>query len=895
MRRHLVIALATLLGCPAAPPPNPPPRPTATAEQPPPPPPRDDGRLPPLATPIAYRLAFDVDPKRASFRGTMELDVDVPAPTYHVVLDARGLVIHDARALTQAGPIGARTTYRAAHGDKPETPQELVVTFAQALPAGRATIALAWSGEFDHEMEGLYRVEERYAFTQFEATSARRAFPCFDEPGYKTPYEVTVTTPRGMIAVGNAPEVERKDAGDRATFRFALTPPMPSYLVAIAVGDFDVVSAERFTNPPIRLIAPKGRGAQGALGLEATSALVDALGKWFGIPYPYAKLDIVAVPEFTTGAMENAGLITFREELLLLDPARASVRARRSQALVVAHELAHQWFGNLVTAAWWNDLWLNEGMATWMEARIVDTWRPAWGARVDAVVEGLGVMDTDALASARAVRQPVASSAEAEEAFDGITYAKGAAVLATIEQWVGEAAFQRGVRAYLTENSWKNATADVLMSALDRATGKNVTQMAATFLERPGVPVVTAKLTCERGSRWSVELGQEPWRPIGSQVPEDETRAWMIPVCAAAAGEKKPLCAELALGAPSLVAGRGCPAWIHPNAFSGYYRFALAEPDIAKLARARKELDVPERVTLLSNTWAGVRAGKTKPKAMLDTIAAFDDETSRQVVEQIIAILYGMSDTLVDDAVRAAFQKLVVARLAKHKKALGWTPSKAEGIGGDEAILRRDVLWALGDLGEDEVTLKEAEELAQKWLADPASVDSDMAAVAVDLASRRAGLQRFEQLRAAAKQAKTDEDRIIAIKALVGFDDPSMLEKALELAVTDEIRVHDMRYVLGNAFYRRKARVFTEKWVREHWDAMRKKLPGSLAWGLFRAAGVACTKSDVEERTAFYLPRLADVDGAARSVKETLEAASLCAELRTAQGPAMTKALADKK
>jgi aminopeptidase N len=895
MRRRLVplLVMSFMVGCPEAPPPQPPPRPPPAPEPAPPPPAaREDGRLPPLATPVAYRLALDVDPKKPTFRGTMQLDVEVPAPTHHVVLHAHALTIHDARAIV-AGTleaIPAQTTARTA--------DELVVTFAHALPAGRATIALAWDAKFDGELRGLYKIDDKgqaYAFTQFEATSARRAFPCFDEPAWKTPYDVSITTPRGMIAVGNSPETSHNDDANGTTFHFAPTKPLPSYLVAFAVGDFDVVSGTRYTAPPIRLVAPKGKGNMGTLALEATGALVDALGTWFGIPYPYAKLDIVAVPEFTTGAMENAGLVTFREELLLLDPARASVRARRNQALVVAHELAHQWFGNLVTAAWWNDLWLNEGMATWMEARIVDTWRPAWGARIDAVVDGLGVMDTDALASARAVRQPVASAAEAEEAFDGITYEKGAAVLATIEQWVGQDAFQRGVREYLTENAWKSVQAERLMSALDRATGKNVTQMAATFLDSPGVPVVSANVTCERGGRWNAELTQEPWRPLGSKVPEDQTRAWVIPVCAAAAGEKKAMCAELAHGAPSLVAGRGCPTWFHPNASSGYYRFALAEADVAKLGRAHAQLDVAERVTLLSNVWAGVRAGKTHPKPMLDLLAAFDDESARQVIEQIIAILYAMSDTLVEDSVRPVFQKFALARLSKHKKRLGWTPGKNEAVGGDEAILRRNVLWAMGDLAEDESTLKEAESYAVKWLADQASVDADMAAVATDLASRRASASRLEQLREAAKHAKTDEDRILAIKAMIGFDDMKVLEKSLELVLTDEIRVHDMRYVLGNAFSRRKARVFAEKWVRDHWEAMRKKLPGSLGWGLFRGAGVACTKADVEERAAFYPKALADVEGAARSVVETLEAASLCAELRTAQGPQLTRTLLNRK
>jgi aminopeptidase N len=699
-----------------------------------------------------------------------------------------------------------------------------------------------------------------------------------------------------MLAVANTPEVGRDakaDAGiEKTTFRFAETPPLPTYLVALAVGDLEIRELARTTKPPIRLITVKGKTGQGALGLEATSGLVDALATWFGIPYPYAKLDIVAVPEFGAGAMENAGLITFREELLLLDPARASVRSRRSQALVVAHELAHQWFGDLVTAAWWDDLWLNEGFATWMEWRIVDQWKPSFGAKNDAVVDQLGVMDVDALASARAVRQPVVSTSDADEAFDGITYEKGAAVLSTIERWIGEETFQRGVRDYLTANAFKSVHADRLFSALDHASGKDVSQMAATYLDRAGVPEVTAHMECDRGSRWHIELGQEPWRPLGSKVPDDQERAWTIPVCVLAQGEKKSQCADLAYGAPSIVAGRKCPTWVHPNAEGSYYRFALSEAEMTKLAQARAQLDVPARISLLSNAWATVRSGKLKPAVMLKLLPLFDDDPARQVVEQVAAILASMSVVLVEEEARPAFRKFAAARLAKRKKDLGWLPKKEEAGGsGDEAILRRTVYFAMGDIAEDEATLREADELGSKWLADPTSVDSDTAAVALDLSTRHAGGDRLTQLLATARAAKTKEDRVLALKALGGFDDAALLRRGLDAALEDEIRPHEMRYVMGAAFARRTSRVVAEAWVRARWTDLRKKLPGAMSASLVGAAGVACTKAEQEERAAFYGPRAADIEAAARPLAVALEGASLCAQLRSAGASSLTREL----
>lgn len=862
------------------------------------PPPREDGRLPALATPLHYALSFDVDPRATTFTGTTRIDVEIPAKTSFVVLHGHALSVTEARVTLGDRPGESRLANvgtRAAFGAPPGSVEELVLAFDAPLPAGRATLALTYTAPFDQELSGLYRVADGgawYAFTQFEATDARRAFPCFDEPGYKVPFAVDVTVPKGMLAFGNTPETAREDAGAKTTFRFAETPPLPTYLVALAIGDLEVKEAARSAKPAIRLVTTKGKSGMGDLAIEATGGLVDALSSWIGIPYPYAKLDIVAVPDFAAGAMENPGLVTFREELLLLDPARASVRARRSQALVVAHELAHQWFGNLVTAAWWDDIWLNEGFATWMEWRIVDQWKPSFGAKVDAVVSRLGVMDLDALASARAVRQPVVSTGEAHEAFDGITYEKGAAVLSTIEDWVGESAFKAGVRDYLSANAFQSVHADKLFAALDRASGKDVTQMAATYLDRPGVPEVTAKMECDKGSRWHIELAQEPWRPLGSKVPEDQDRAWTVPVCVLAQGEKTQQCADLAYGAPSIVAGRKCPAWVHPNPQNSYYRFALSEAEVMKLAAARTQLDVAGRLSLLSNTWAGVRSGKLKPGVLLKVLPLFDDEPARQVVELMTSILANASIVLVDDEARPAFRRFVTARFAKRKKELGWLPREKEAAGsGDEAMLRRSVLWAMGELAEDEATLREADEIAVKWLQSPASVDSDTAAVALDLATRHAGPERFTALQAAARTAKNREDRILALKAMAGFDDPALLRRALDASLEEEIRPHEMRYVTGAAFGRRTSRVHAEAWVRARWDDLRKKLPGSLGSGLVGAAAIACTKTELEERSEFYASRAKSIEGAARPLAEALENASLCAALRTHGAASFTRDL----
>ncbi|MDB4946251.1 MAG: Membrane alanine aminopeptidase [Labilithrix sp.] len=903
-----LLTMATLLAaCPAGPP-GAPLRPGADAT---PrtvlPPPREDGRLPALAIPLGYKLAIDADPRAATFHGTVSIDVELPAPTSHVVMHAHGPAVKLAQAVVagrDARPRTARTSLRAATRET-ET-EELVLSFDDgALPAGRATLTLAYDAPYGEELSGLYRVKENglsYGFTQFEATDARRAFPCFDEPSFKTPFDVELTVPTGMTAVSNAPEVDHVIAGAKTTFRFARTKPLPTYLVAFAIGELEIRQMTRASGaasaaPPIRLVTTKGKDpASGALALEAAASLVDRLAQWFGIPYPYEKLDLVAVPEFAAGGMENAGLITARDQILLADPARMTVAARRGQALLIAHELAHQWFGDLVTAAWWDDLWLNEAFAQWMEAKIVDEWRPEFGAKNDALVASLAVMDEDALTTARAVRQKVVTTADADDAFDSITYEKGAAVLSTIERWIGEGAFQRGVREYLAKNAWKSVGADELLGALDRVSGKNVTQMAASYLDKPGVPEINAKLECDPGSRWHIELTQEPFRHVGSAAPPPEAvdPTWMVPVCALAQGETTRSCAELAEGAPSLVAGRKCPKWVHPNADALYYRFSMPDAELKKLAAGHAQLDLGQRLTVISNAEGALRAGKSKPGTLLDVLAAFDDDPARQVVTQVVAALSMLDLTIIEDAARPAFRKMALARLASHKRRLGWLPKK-DAPAGDDALLRRDVLWAMGELAEDDATLREADEYAARWVVDPQSVEPDVAAVAVGLGSRRAGAARLAQLLERVKKGPSSADGLLALRALAGFDDPAMLTKAFDVLLTTDVKVSDMGYLFGAAYSRRVARPVMNAWVQAHWDELRKKLPGALGSQLVNGLATACTKPDLERARAFYEPRAAGMEGSQRQLAQALEGATLCTELRAKYAAQLTRDILNGK
>jgi aminopeptidase N len=852
------------------------------AVTPPPPAPRDDGRLPPTATPLHYGLALRIDPAQASFSGVATIDLDVPAETSYLVLNARDL--HVTRAVVHVGArdLPATADMRLAHGGV--VPEELLLGFAQPVPAGPAVLEIAYDARFAQDLAGLYRVQEAerwYAYTQFEATDARRAFPCFDEPGFKTPYDVTITAPVGAIALTNSPETSHADVPDAmVVHRYEKTPPLPSYLVAFAVGDFDIAEGQK--EPfPIRVVTTKGKSGMTALALDEAAAFIAKLAEYFDVPYPYRKLDLVAVPDFGPGAMENAGLVTFRDVLILVDPRTATTAIRRLQALVIAHELAHQWFGDLVTMKWWDDIWLNEGFATWAEAKVVDAWKPAFGATAAAIADMQGIMDTDALKTARAVRQPVGSTSDAME-IDEIVYDKAAGILRMIESFLGPDVFRRGVQHYISENAWKNASAADLFAAIDYVSAEHVGPLADAFLEHSGVPDVFVSWKC-KGDGARVELRESEWRPLGDA--RDRPRTWTLPMCWSSDGQKAKTC--FTLGAEPIAREvHGCPTWLYPNADgAGYYRYVLEAPQLAQLVRSARALKPVERMGLVSNAWAAVRQGAIAPGVFLDALRELDGDSDPHVVEQIAGALRDLGGALVDDAARPAFRRYVAARMAARKARLGWEASAVRPPRADEddrALERKVVLRTMGEVARDKATLADAEKYTQRWLADPSGVSGDVAAVAVPAASLVAGEGRLEELRRAAKNAQTPEQRLIAVRAMGMFEDADVLRKALDLALTDELRLSELRYLFGAVRSRPEAAPLLYVWEKEKWPKLTERLPGSFGRGmLVDVAADLCTEPAREDARAFFTQATHGIEGVQHDLDESIERAELCIALRT--------------
>ncbi len=895
MKRPLLALLVALAACSSSPPPRA--RPTASAARADAgvtaPEPLATGRLPNLATPTRYDLALTLDPREPTYTGRVRIDVEVPAATRAVVLHARGLTLASATAFSGRNALTLTATTRRAAGGR-EADEELVLTAEEPLAAGHARLDLRFAGSFTPELRGAFRTrvgDDWYAFSDFEPTDARRAFPCFDEPGFKVPFDVTITTPDTMVALANMPELAHTDDADAhtRTTRFATSQPMPTYLVSFAAGPFEFYEGPR-EPVPVRVATVRGRSALGRLGAETAAAHLAVLGAYFDRPYPYPKLDLVAVPDFGPGAMENPGLITFRDTSLLVDPAHASSRAKAGVYSIIAHELAHQWFGNLVTMAWWNDLWLNEGFATWAAMRVIRTWRPDLGAEFEAVNRAAWAREADSLEGAHPIRSPVTSTSDAIASFDATTYEKGAAVLGMLEAWMGETAFRDGVRAYLNAHAWGNATADHLLDALTTAAGRDVRPIAQSFLDRAGVPRIDVAVQCAPGAVARLTLAQQRYRATAGDAAAEAP--WHLPVCVRYPLANGPhvQCVALdeasqsyALEAPAGV----CPAWVAPDVDArGYYWSRVTPENLRALLAAPDALSAVEKLDLLSNLDAQLQPGLVDAPTWLDALARLSADRNDRVAERAVSHLFGVERALVTDEARPAFRAWVQRLLAPRMRAVGITPAAHD----DEARreLRRTLLSALGMLTDDAPVRAACEAAAERWMREPRSVEGDTAAVALPVASRRANAARFEALQAMLARAEnTPQDRALILHALVSFDDPALVRRAYDLALTDTIRVQDLRVLFGRANASPAARALLLTWAREHADALTARL-GRNTRALVGALGGLCDDDAIREAERFLDERVGTIEGAARQLRLTAAAARTCAAVRARESSRAT-------
>src|SRR5581483_3928971 len=572
------------------------------------------------------------------------------------------------------------------------------------------------------------------------------------------------------------------------------SPPLPSYLVAFAVGHFDAVDAGRVGPTPLRIIVPKGKSSAAVYAAHAIPALLHLLENYFGTPFPYEKLDSVVMP-VSDFAMENAGLITYSESSLLADPASETIDHKRELAGLCAHEMAHQWFGDLVTTAWWNDTWLNEAFATWMERKIPGIWQPAWRLDVAMVNARIGAMREDNLASARAIRQPIQSNDDIANAFDDITYEKGAAVIEMFERWIGEEKFRAGVQLYLKEHAWGNATASDFEAAISIVARRNVAPVFDSFLDHPGVPEISVALKCDRQP--VLDVAQKRSEPAGSDA---KPQTWQIPLCVAfeSGGAVRHQCSVFSElnGEIALEGAQSCPAWILPNdGETGYYQVDY-EGDLLKktLADHGRHLSVAERVGVLGDVDLLASEGRVSAQTVLRLVAEFSQDPDWHVVEASADIASMLTGESVPSDLREKGSRFIREQFGEKALELGWTAKP--GDSDDTRLLRKKLVPFVARAGEEKPLIEQAGMLARQWLTTGRGIDPEMAGAVMKVAAHFGNRELFQLLRAAAIREQDHQKREMLLDALGSFRNPDLARAALDLLLSKDLDLRESFYPL---------------------------------------------------------------------------------------------------
>lgn len=852
-------------------------------------------RLPEGVIPQHYDLSFTPDLEKAAFTGQETIEVQVVKPGSAITLNAAELEIQEASITQGQNTLAAKVSFQ------PEKEQVTLAVDGQ-IETGPASIQIKFSGVLNDKLRGFYLARTKlrnYAVTQFESTDARRAFPSFDEPAYKAKFDITLILDRGDTAISNGrlmADVSGPGA-DKHTLKFATTAKMSTYLVAMAVGDFQC-SEDSADNIPIRVCGTPDKKPLQAAALRYAGEILRFYNQYYGIPYPFGKLDVVGVPDFEAGAMENTGAIFYRESLLFIDDKNSSVRSHQEVFEVLAHEMAHQWFGDLVTMKWWDNIWLNEGFATWMALKPSQALHPEWNATLDAVAATNGALIVDALENTHPIRARAETPDEINEMFDSISYEKGAAVLRMVESFVSPEVFRRGVNNYLRKFQYGNATAEDFWAALTQASGgRPVDKIMAAFVNQPGEPLVTVKAACvtppaqavttrkRRRSRRTIQphpkteitLTQQRFFSDGHAAKSNQT--WLIPVCIKA-GDSKPFC-QLLGEHQQAVPVVGCSPWIFTNAGAiGYYRTQYDSDDFKKLSVVvTTGLNTAERVSLVQDEAALVGAGQEKIGAFLDLVSALSSDPERAVVESFGPPLEFIDDYLAAGPNREAYHAWITSSFRPMMAKLGWTPAPGESE--ETHTLRALVVKLLGSAGQDQETVRQATQLARQYLENPGSVDASLARTVLEVAARFGDAALFDQYVAGMQRMQSPEQFYNVGRALAEFRDPQLVERTLQLAVSPDTRNQDAPHLIADVMSNPANQAVAWQWIKGHWSDVEKKITMSSGGEIIAATRSSCDAATRDEVQQFFADH--KVPSAERTLHQAVERINSCISYRERQ------------
>jgi aminopeptidase N len=817
----------------------------------------NQGRLPKNVVPQRYDVRIDPDIDTAVFSGDERIKIEARQPVHEIVLNANGLEITDAKLTTApASEIPLTAKLNAEQ-------QTASFSLPEELPPGHYTLALKFKGKLTEQPRGLYiapyqvnGAPGKLLATQMEAIDCRRMFPCWDEPAFRAEFVLTAVAPEKQRAVSNMPIASEKSLGNgRREVTFAPSPKMASYLVALVIGDLEEVRDE-VEGTQLAVLTTPGKKEEGRYALEATKKILAYYHEYFGVKYPLPKLDEIAIPSTGAGAMENWGCIIYNDNALLYDPVNSAQSMRERVFAVIAHEVAHQWFGNLVTMAWWDNLWLNEGFASWMGTKATDHFNPEWKVWLRAAGSKEYAMRLDSRSTTHPIQRPVPDDTHASDGFDEITYNKGQAVLRMTESWLGEEAFRSGIRAYIQAHAYSNTTTADLWAALGKSSGKPVHDFAAAWTEKPGFPVVTVS-ALPPGSHGTVQLEQAHFS-IHQQEPTPEL--WQIPVLYGPAGA--PARAVLALLKESVQPG----ALLEPDIAIkanigdiGYYRVAYDATLARRLLKAAPLLAEADRLNALNDAWAMVEAGRTPVADCLDLVDALSDDHSPTVVQRIIDILSSIDGLERGTANRANYRAWACDFLRPQFSRLGWEAKTGESP--LEASLRGSLIAILGTFGNEEV-LSSARARFAAYVHDPSSLPGDLRGPVFSVVGHDADAMTWEELHKAARKEDSFEQKRALYSALVSAHNPALAAKTLELSLTTELIAPEAARIVQRVAHDGEHPDLAWDFARKHLDALFAKLPEIAANhyvpGIFEGFDDAAHADELEAFARQNLPPLAN-------------------------------------
>ena len=823
-----------------------------------------DYRLPRTVIPRRYDLVVEPDLEAFTFHGSVRIGIDVVEPTDTVHLNAVDLDLADVAIEDSTGVV--RRAVSVEH--KPEF-ERAALAFGELLDVGEHTLSIDFSGELNDRLRGFYRstytdtdgTEHVLATTQFEATDARRAFPCWDEPDLKAVFGVTLVIPNELTAVSCGPEIssELVDGGKRRV-RFGDTMRLSTYLVAFIVGDLEATDPVDVDGVPLRVLHTLGKSHLVEFALEAGEHALRYFSDYYGMPYPGGKLDMVAIPDFAAGAMENLGAITYRETPLLVDPAVPTQPELESVAATVAHEIAHMWFGDLVTMRWWNGTWLKEAFATFMEMKCTDAFRPQWKTWLGFGPTRDAAMEIDALEATRSIEFPVHSPDDANAMFDTITYEKGSAVLRMLEQYLGENVFRKGIAHYLTEHAFGNTETDDLWRSLQAASGQPVGDIAHEWIFQGGLPQVHVE-PVEGG----VRLSHDCFRYLG-----EAPHQWSVPV-RYRVGDRHD---RVLVGDEPVVVETDEPVVVNAGG-SGFYRTRYDAELLDSLTRAIGDAEPEERFSLVADSWANVLAGDTSIDGYLEVVAGLGGETEPSVWEAALGGL-GEIDRIVSSDDRHLVAGFVRRLLRPPAVELGWTPDPDEGD--LTRRLRGLVHGALGTLGADPDTRHAARSFVDTWLATPNAVDGEVANAALSIAARSGGRAEFDRFVAARDEAESPQDKVRLLRAATQIPDAEASLDVVDMVLDGRVRRQDSYWVIARLLGNRDTGVAVWRRVRSDWAAILDAVPEQSAHWMLNLIHHRTEPDVASDITEFFEAN--PIKGAEQLVNQQLERLAVRVALR---------------